>query len=113
MDDTAHGITTGSVTWRLPHHRALLGAAVRDRSRPLRTEGRHRRWSDADLAALEEMRRLTTAAGGLPAGAARVARAARETVPGRSPSVSPGPPCASTGPAWTPPSPRPWPRTVS
>ncbi|WP_143664729.1 MerR family transcriptional regulator, partial [Streptomyces sp. NRRL B-24572] len=74
MSDTAHGITTGAVARRLGvspttvrswDQRYGIGPAVR-------ADGRHRRWSPADLAVLDEMCRLT-ASGVPPAEAARTA----------------------------------------
>ncbi|MFF0474592.1 MerR family transcriptional regulator [Streptomyces sp. NPDC004284] len=78
MSDTAHGITTGAVARRLGvspttvrswDQRYGIGPAVR-------ADGRHRRWSPADIAMLDEMCRLT-ASGVPPAEAARAARQAR------------------------------------
>lgn len=79
MSDTAHGITTGAVARRLGvspttvrswEQRYGIGPAVR-------ADGRHRRWSPADIAMLDEMCRLT-AAGVPPAEAARAALGARQ-----------------------------------
>ncbi|MFF9839397.1 MerR family transcriptional regulator [Streptomyces sp. NPDC013740] len=81
MSDTAHGITTGAVARRLGvspttvrswDQRYGIGPAVR-------ADGRHRRWSPADIAVLDEMCRLT-AAGVPPAEAARAAQQARPAV---------------------------------
>ncbi|MDV5143739.1 MerR family transcriptional regulator [Streptomyces sp. SBC-4] len=75
MTDAAHGVTTGAVARRLGvspttlrswDQRYGIGPAVRE-------DGRHRRWSPADIAVLEAMCRLTTS-GVPPAEAARVAR---------------------------------------
>ena len=75
MSETTHGITTGAVARRLGvspttlrswDRRYGIGPASRE-------DGRHRRWSPADVAMLEEMCRLTTS-GVPPAEAARVAR---------------------------------------
>ncbi|GAA3398297.1 MerR family transcriptional regulator [Streptomyces roseoviridis] len=87
MSDTAHGITTGAVARRLGvspttvrswDQRYGIGPAVR-------ADGRHRRWSPADIAMLEEMCRLT-ASGVPPAEAARAARQARpDADPGEHP----------------------------
>ncbi|MEV7277862.1 MerR family transcriptional regulator [Streptomyces sp. NPDC093111] len=94
MPDTAHGITTGAVARRLGvspttvrswDQRYGIGPAVR-------ADGRHRRWSPADVAMLEEMCRLT-ASGVPPAEAARAARqvrpgAARPTAPLEAPRAA-------------------------
>ncbi|MFF0434598.1 MerR family transcriptional regulator [Streptomyces sp. NPDC004327] len=78
MSDTPLGITTGAVARRLGvspttvrswDQRYGIGPAVR-------ANGRHRRWSPADVAMLEEMCRLT-ASGVPPAEAARAARDVR------------------------------------
>ncbi|MEV8628778.1 MerR family transcriptional regulator [Streptomyces sp. NPDC051079] len=78
MPDTAHGITTGAVARRLGvspttvrswDQRYGIGPAER-------ADGRHRRWSPADVAMLEEMCRLT-ASGVPPAEAARAAQGVR------------------------------------
>ncbi|MFE6226011.1 MerR family transcriptional regulator [Streptomyces sp. NPDC057854] len=78
LHDTLHGITTGAVARRLGvspttvrswERRYGIGPAVRG-------DGRHRRWSPADVAMLEEMCRLT-ASGVPPAEAARAAREVR------------------------------------
>ncbi|MBB4986443.1 MULTISPECIES: MerR family transcriptional regulator [Streptomyces] len=78
MSDTAHGITTGAVARRLGvspttvrswDQRYGIGPAAR-------VDGRHRRWSPADVAMLEEMCRLT-ASGVPPAEAARAAQQVR------------------------------------
>ncbi|MFB7366622.1 MerR family transcriptional regulator, partial [Streptomyces hydrogenans] len=80
MYDSDHGITTGSVARRLGvspttvrswDRRYGIGPAVRG-------DGRHRRWSPADVAMLEEMCRLT-ASGVPPAEAARAARRTRSS----------------------------------
>ncbi|MFE5792623.1 MerR family transcriptional regulator [Streptomyces sp. NPDC056503] len=85
MDDTEHGTTTGTVARRL----GVSPTTVRSWDRrygigpAVRADGRHRRWSPADVAMLEEMCRLT-ASGVPPAEAARAARqvrAAREAGP--------------------------------
>ncbi|MER5312055.1 MerR family transcriptional regulator [Streptomyces sp. NPDC002773] len=78
MADTEHGITTGAVARRLGvspttlrswDQRYGIGPAAR-------VGGRHRRWTPADVAMLEEMCRLT-ASGVPPAEAARAARTGR------------------------------------
>ncbi|MEV8585321.1 MerR family transcriptional regulator [Streptomyces sp. NPDC051180] len=78
MSDSAHGLTTGAVARRLGvspttlrswDRRYGIGPAARE-------DGRHRRWAPADVAALEEMCRLT-ASGVPPAEAARTARRTR------------------------------------
>ncbi|MGY5036608.1 MerR family transcriptional regulator [Streptomyces sp. 900116325] len=75
MSDARYGITTGAVARRLGvspttlrswDQRYGIGPAARE-------DGRHRRWSPADVAMLEDMCRLTTS-GVPPAEAARVAR---------------------------------------
>ncbi|MFI8258568.1 MerR family transcriptional regulator [Streptomyces filamentosus] len=80
MSDVAHGITTGAVARRLGvspttvrswDQRYGIGPAVR-------ADGRHRRWSPADVAMLEEMCRLT-ASGVPPAEAARAVRTRRSS----------------------------------
>ncbi|MFJ6518075.1 MerR family transcriptional regulator [Streptomyces filamentosus] len=80
MSDIAHGITTGAVarhlgvsptTVRSWDQRYGIGPAVR-------ADGRHRRWSPADVAMLEEMCRLT-ASGVPPAEAARAVRTRRSS----------------------------------
>ncbi|WP_030756240.1 MerR family transcriptional regulator [Streptomyces griseus] len=87
MSDIAHGITTGAVARRLGvspttvrswDQRYGIGPAVR-------ADGRHRRWSPADVAMLEEMCRLT-ASGVPPAEAARAVRTRRSSAeePGES-----------------------------
>ncbi|MFB6838643.1 MerR family transcriptional regulator [Streptomyces sp. NPDC056361] len=79
MSDTTHGVTTGAVARRLGvspttlrswDRRYGIGPATRE-------GGRHRRWTPADIAMLEEMCRLT-ASGVPPAEAAREARRDRE-----------------------------------
>ncbi|MEU3748484.1 MULTISPECIES: MerR family transcriptional regulator [Streptomyces] len=76
MTDATHGVTTGAVARRLGvspttlrswDQRYGIGPAARE-------DGRHRRWSPADIAVLEAMCRLTTS-GVPPAEAARVALA--------------------------------------
>ncbi|MFB7861330.1 MerR family transcriptional regulator [Streptomyces sp. NPDC056069] len=78
MATTTHGITTGAVARRLGvspttvrswDQRYGIGPAVRG-------DGRHRRWSPADVAMLEEMCRLTSS-GVPPAEAARAAQRVR------------------------------------
>ncbi|TXS31656.1 MerR family transcriptional regulator [Streptomyces sp. ms191] len=75
MTEYAHGITSGAVARRLGvapttlrswDRRYGIGPAARE-------DGRHRRWTPADIAVLEEMCRLT-ASGVPPAEAARTAR---------------------------------------
>ncbi|MFJ7066075.1 MerR family transcriptional regulator [Streptomyces sp. NPDC101115] len=100
MSDPAHGITTGAVARRLGvspttvrswDQRYGIGPAVR-------ADGRHRRWSPADIAMLDEMCRLT-ASGVPPAEAARAARQARPpagpTVPGATRDAPPAGPGAT------------------
>ncbi|MET7551841.1 MerR family transcriptional regulator [Streptomyces sp. NPDC005078] len=93
MSDARYGITTGAMARRLGvspttlrswDQRYGIGPAARE-------DGRHRRWSPADVAMLEDMCRLTTA-GVPPAEAARVART-RAGQEQASPPVldSPGP----------------------
>ncbi|MFG3343888.1 MerR family transcriptional regulator [Streptomyces sp. NPDC048018] len=110
MATTTHGITTGAVARRLGvspttvrswDQRYGIGPAVRG-------DGRHRRWSPADVAMLEEMCRLTSS-GVPPAEAARAAQrvragaeaggapAARPAVP--APPVEPVEPAEPEGPA--------------
>ncbi|MGW0122303.1 MerR family transcriptional regulator [Streptomyces sp. NPDC003327] len=99
MYDSDHGITTGAVARRLGvspttvrswDRRYGIGPAVRG-------DGRHRRWSPADVAMLEEMCRLT-ASGVPPAEAARAARAVRSSpAPPDAPPAAPAP-VAVTGP---------------
>ncbi|MGW5422447.1 MerR family transcriptional regulator [Streptomyces sp. NPDC003943] len=109
MSDTAHGITTGAVARRLGvspttvrswDQRYGIGPAVR-------ADGRHRRWSPADIAMLDEMCRLT-ASGVPPAEAARAARQARPAPeatavpdaaapPARAPGARSGTPPAGSG----------------
>ncbi|MFK4196770.1 MerR family transcriptional regulator [Streptomyces sp. NPDC033754] len=78
MSDTAHGITTGAVARRL----GVSPTTVRSWGRrygigpTVRADGRHRRWSPADVAMLEEMCRLT-ASGVAPADAAWTAQQVR------------------------------------
>ncbi|MFH8624278.1 MerR family transcriptional regulator [Streptomyces vietnamensis] len=95
MSDTAHGITTGAVARRLGvspttvrswDQRYGIGPAVR-------ADGRHRRWSPADLAVLDEMCRLT-ASGVPPAEAARAARQARTSAGSNVPDAAPDAPAA-------------------
>ncbi|MER7955851.1 MerR family transcriptional regulator [Streptomyces sp. NPDC096030] len=78
MSEATHGITTGAVARRLGvspttvrswDQRYGIGPAVR-------ADGRHRRWSPADVAMLEEMCRLT-ASGVPPAEAAHAAKLVR------------------------------------
>ncbi|SEE19692.1 MerR family transcriptional regulator [Streptomyces sp. TLI_105] len=97
MSDAAHGITTGAVARRLGvspttvrswDQRYGIGPAVR-------ADGRHRRWSPADVAMLEEMCRLT-ASGVPPAEAARAARRVRPAPETAAPDAAAGPP--PTGP---------------
>ncbi|MFD0076883.1 MerR family transcriptional regulator [Streptomyces sp. NPDC127166] len=103
MSDTAHGITTGAVARRLGvspttvrswDQRYGIGPAAR-------VDGRHRRWSPADVAMLEEMCRLT-ASGVPPAEAARAAQRVRtdaETaVPGATADAPAAVPEAKAGP---------------
>ncbi|MFE2237018.1 MerR family transcriptional regulator [Streptomyces sp. NPDC059442] len=110
MTEYAHGITSGAVARRLGvapttlrswDRRYGIGPAARE-------DGRHRRWTPADIAVLEEMCRLT-ASGVPPAEAARTARAgAAPPPPGvRAPAeTAPAP----SSPAPAPPSPAPAPR---
>ncbi|GGR55659.1 MerR family transcriptional regulator [Streptomyces roseolus] len=100
MDDTAHGITTGAVARRLGvspttvrswERRYGIGPAVR-------ADGRHRRWSPADVAMLEEMCRLT-ASGVPPAEAARAAGKVRKAAETRTPAVPDGRAAAVRPPA--------------
>ncbi|MEU8518731.1 MerR family transcriptional regulator [Streptomyces sp. NBC_01216] len=88
MTEHAHGITSGAVARRLGvapttlrswDRRYGIGPAARE-------DGRHRRWTQADIAVLEEMCRLT-ASGVPPAEAARAARAG--TGPGPEPRPLP------------------------
>ncbi|MFF2773835.1 MerR family transcriptional regulator [Streptomyces sp. NPDC058052] len=94
MSETVHGITTGALARRLGvspttvrswDQRYGIGPAVR-------ADGRHRRWSPADVAMLEEMCRLT-ASGVPPAEAAHAAQQVRSAVvrtgPDGPPPVSP------------------------
>ncbi|WP_369142965.1 MerR family transcriptional regulator [Streptomyces sp. R44] len=102
MSDTAHGITTGAVARRLGvspttvrswDQRYGIGPAVR-------ADGRHRRWSPADLAVLDEMCRLT-ASGVPPAEAAKAARQARTSAEPTVPDAAPGAPAAPVVPGRT------------
>ncbi|MFI8327315.1 MerR family transcriptional regulator [Streptomyces sp. NPDC085529] len=83
MHDTVRGITTGAVARRL----GVSPTTVRSWDRrygigpAARGDGRHRRWSPADVAMLEEMCRLT-ASGVPPAEAARAAREVRASMEG-------------------------------
>ncbi|MEU7600742.1 MerR family transcriptional regulator [Streptomyces sp. NPDC040724] len=108
MSETTHGITTGAVarhlgvsptTLRSWDQRYGIGPAAHE-------GGRHRRWTPADIAVLEEMCRLT-ASGVPPAEAARAARGGRsgaladrgaETRPGL-PTGPPRPPGPAGGPS--------------
>ncbi|MFF0426594.1 MerR family transcriptional regulator [Streptomyces sp. NPDC004520] len=99
MSDTAHGITTGAVARRLGvspttvrswDQRYGIGPAVR-------ADGRHRRWSPADIAMLDEMCRLT-ASGVPPAEAARAARRARTSAEPAVPDATPDAPAAPARP---------------
>ncbi|MGW1509660.1 MerR family transcriptional regulator [Streptomyces sp. NPDC002394] len=99
MSDTAHGITTGAVARRLGvspttvrswDQRYGVGPAVR-------ADGRHRRWSPADIAMLDEMCRLT-ASGVPPAEAARAARRARTSAEPTVPDATPDAPVAPARP---------------
>ncbi|MFH8837834.1 MerR family transcriptional regulator [Streptomyces sp. NPDC017868] len=99
MSDTAHGITTGAVARRLGvspttvrswDQRYGIGPAVR-------ADGRHRRWSPADIAMLDEMCRLT-ASGVPPAEAARAARRARTSAEPTVPDATPDAPVAPARP---------------
>ncbi|MFJ3905633.1 MerR family transcriptional regulator [Streptomyces sp. NPDC090025] len=105
MREAVHGITTGAVARRLGvspttvrswDRRYGIGPAVRG-------DGRHRRWSPADVAMLEEMCRLT-ASGVPPAEAARAAREVRASAvrAGAAGPVAPAPVAVRTaggGPA--------------
>ncbi|MEU3606297.1 MerR family transcriptional regulator [Streptomyces sp. NPDC035033] len=113
MYDTVHGITTGAVARRL----GVSPTTVRSWDRrygigpAVRADGRHRRWSPADVSMLEEMCRLT-ASGVPPAEAARAAREVRsalvaagaggpvDSAPAPVPAPVPAPP--SSGPAAPP-----------
>ncbi|AJF64014.1 MerR family transcriptional regulator [Streptomyces vietnamensis] len=92
MSDTAHGITTGAVARRL----GVSPTTVRSWDRrygigpAVRADGRHRRWSPADIAMLDEMCRLT-ASGVPPAEAARAARQARTSAEPAVPDVPDAP----------------------
>ncbi|MER5207735.1 MerR family transcriptional regulator [Streptomyces sp. NPDC002825] len=99
MYDSDHGITTGAVARRLGvspttvrswDRRYGIGPAVRG-------DGRHRRWSPADVAMLEEMCRLT-ASGVPPAEAARAARRVRSSPDAPAVSVAVPAPEAATAP---------------
>ncbi|MFB7373053.1 MerR family transcriptional regulator [Streptomyces sp. NPDC056222] len=92
MSEMAHGITTGAVARRLGvspttvrswDQRYGIGPAVR-------ANGRHRRWSPADVAMLEEMCRLT-ASGVPPAEAARAAQRERPATDTAEPEATAGP----------------------
>ncbi|WP_030762698.1 MerR family transcriptional regulator [Streptomyces griseus] len=101
MYDSDHGITTGAVA----RHLGVSPTTVRSWDRrygigPLdRGDGRHRRWTPADVAMLEEMCRLT-ASGVPPAEAARTVRRARSS-PDAPPvgSAAPVPAAAPVTPA--------------
>ncbi|MGO4632700.1 MerR family transcriptional regulator [Streptomyces sp. 2RAF24] len=99
MPDTAHGITTGAVARRL----GVSPTTVRSWDQrygigpALRADGRHRRWSPADVAMLEEMCRLT-ASGVPPAEAARAAQRVRRARPAAEPPVAPGETARRAGP---------------
>ncbi|MEU3690453.1 MerR family transcriptional regulator [Streptomyces narbonensis] len=91
MTEATHGVTTGAVARRLGvspttlrswDQRYGIGPAARE-------DGRHRRWSPADIAVLEAMCRLTTS-GVPPAEAARVALAdaGHQPSPARAPGVA-------------------------
>ncbi|MER8037213.1 MerR family transcriptional regulator [Streptomyces hydrogenans] len=106
MYDSDHGITTGAVARRLGvspttvrswDRRYGIGPAVRG-------DGRHRRWSPADVAMLEEMCRLT-ASGVPPAEAARAARRTRSSPD--APSVGVATPAARVAEAPSAPAPEP------
>ncbi|MFE0651958.1 MerR family transcriptional regulator [Streptomyces sp. NPDC059534] len=90
MADTTLGITTGAVARRL----GVSPTTVRSWdqrygiSPAVRGEGRHRRWSPADVAMLEEMCRLT-ASGVPPAEAAHAAQLVRSE-PGPAVTGAPG-----------------------
>ncbi|MEJ8641736.1 MerR family transcriptional regulator [Streptomyces sp. MS1.HAVA.3] len=116
MAESAHGMTSGAVARRLGvapttlrswDRRYGIGPAIRE-------HGRHRRWTPADVAVLQEMCRLT-ASGVPPAEAARAARAARSgavsaPLAGPEPRTRPTPtrrrrsrpPRRDRGPACTP-----------
>ncbi|MFE5806247.1 MerR family transcriptional regulator [Streptomyces sp. NPDC056491] len=96
--EAVHGVTTGAVARRLGvapttlrswDRRYGIGPAARE-------DGRHRRWTPADIAVLQEMCRLT-ASGVPPAEAARAARTGSgapapdaPTAPGRQPGSGNG-----------------------
>ncbi|MFB7937100.1 MerR family transcriptional regulator [Streptomyces sp. NPDC056049] len=101
MSAETHGITTGAVARRLGvspttvrswDQRYGIGPAAR-------VDGKHRRWSAADVAMLEEMCRLT-ASGVPPAEAAHAARSSRPgAVTGPAEPSAVAVPGAVTGPA--------------
>ncbi|MFE2011394.1 MerR family transcriptional regulator [Streptomyces sp. NPDC059491] len=103
MAETTLGITTGAVARRL----GVSPTTVRSWeqrygiSPAVRAEGRHRRWSPADVAMLEEMCRLT-ASGVPPAEAAHAAQLVRSEwapVDAGTPDVPPvGPPADRAAP---------------
>ncbi|KKZ70440.1 MerR family transcriptional regulator [Streptomyces showdoensis] len=98
MHDTDPGITTGALARRL----GVSPTTVRSWDRRYgigpaqRGQGRHRRWSRADVAMLEEMCRLT-ASGVPPAEAARAARQERS-----SPDARDAPDVRAAAPARAP-----------
>ncbi|MFJ5546458.1 MerR family transcriptional regulator [Streptomyces sp. NPDC093225] len=104
MSDSVYGITTGAVARRLGvspttvrswEQRYGIGPAAR-------ADGRHRRWSPADVAMMEEMCRLT-ASGVPPAEAARAARCLRAGAPaaafGARAAAPPARPSGPSGPS--------------
>ncbi|WP_326587201.1 MerR family transcriptional regulator [Streptomyces sp. NBC_01294] len=100
MAESAHGMTSGAVARRLGvapttlrswDRRYGIGPAARE-------HGRHRRWTPADIAVLQEMCRLT-ASGVPPAEAARAAQSARSARSGAA-----APPPAAPEPRTHPPS---------